>query len=423
MQLNKLNSLIIYADLEHGNNFEYLAGFIPRFEEALLVLHSDGSIYYLLGNENLKLAEHAHNKGTVIHVPQFSLPNQPMYDSPKIKDLLMQAGLKKGNSVGIVGWKKFTSTAEDNSATFDVPYFIVNKIQEILGDKGSLTNEINIFLGNNGVRTVNNANELVHYSFGSQLASKAIIQTMNSIELDKTEMEIASNLELFGQPNSVVTIVAAGQRFKNANLYPTRKKLQLGETLSLTVGYKGGLQSRAGFICETEDQLPKEYAGYLDKVVKPYFTATCAWIENIHVGMNGYELYNIINSVFPKDEYGWTLNPGHLIGNDEWMSSPIYEGSKEVLKSGMMFQIDIIPSVNGYPGTSAECGIALIDEQLRKELKSDYPEFYFQCEESKNYLINELGIDVSNDVLVISNAVLYLRPFFLNKEYAMAYNK
>ena len=32
-----LDALVVYADLEHGSSFEYLVGFLPRFEEALLV--------------------------------------------------------------------------------------------------------------------------------------------------------------------------------------------------------------------------------------------------------------------------------------------------------------------------------------------------------------------------------------------------
>ena len=34
-----LDCIIIYEDMEHGGNFEYLTGFLTRFEEALLVLH------------------------------------------------------------------------------------------------------------------------------------------------------------------------------------------------------------------------------------------------------------------------------------------------------------------------------------------------------------------------------------------------
>ena len=41
MKENNLDVLVIYADLEHGSNFEYLCGFLPRFEEALLVIKND----------------------------------------------------------------------------------------------------------------------------------------------------------------------------------------------------------------------------------------------------------------------------------------------------------------------------------------------------------------------------------------------
>ena len=35
MEEEQIDCLIIYGDLEHGSNFEYLTGFLPRFEEAL----------------------------------------------------------------------------------------------------------------------------------------------------------------------------------------------------------------------------------------------------------------------------------------------------------------------------------------------------------------------------------------------------
>lgn len=34
MRAEGFDALIVYADKEHGSNFEYLTGFIPRFEEA-----------------------------------------------------------------------------------------------------------------------------------------------------------------------------------------------------------------------------------------------------------------------------------------------------------------------------------------------------------------------------------------------------
>lgn len=417
MKNHSLDVLVIYADLEHGSNFEYLSGFLPRFEEALMLLHQSGDLYYLLGNENVKLAKHAHLEGRVIKVPEFSLPNQPMKDALPLTEVFQMAGLREGHRVGLVGWKLFSTTPMQH---FDLPHFMVNALEKVVST-GSLINATGLFIGNGGIRRQNNANELVHYAFGAELASRAILTGLDSLSLGKTEMEIASHLDLYGQPKSVVTIAATGQRFENANLYPSFKPLKMGDSFSMTVGYKGGLQSRSGYLCEFEEQLPEGSKDYIDKVVKPYFTAVVAWIENISIGMPGKVLYGLIEAVLPPATYGWTLNPGHLIGTEEWMASPIYKGSEEPLLSGMMLQIDIIPSVPGYAGTSAESGIALADELLRADLQAAYPEFYERCELRKTYLREVLGISISEDVLLLSNAVLYMRPLMLSRDLAMGY--
>lgn len=39
-----LDKLVIYGDVEHGSNFEYLVGFFTRFEEALLIIDKSGEI-------------------------------------------------------------------------------------------------------------------------------------------------------------------------------------------------------------------------------------------------------------------------------------------------------------------------------------------------------------------------------------------
>ncbi len=66
METEKFDQLVFYADKEHGSNFEYLTGFIPRFEEGLLVLNKDGTATLILGNENLKLVP------TCTHLSRFN---------------------------------------------------------------------------------------------------------------------------------------------------------------------------------------------------------------------------------------------------------------------------------------------------------------------------------------------------------------
>ncbi len=130
MTQDNFDCLIIYADLEHGSNFEYLTGFLPRFEEALLVLHKDGKAYLVLGNENLNKADKARLKAEAVHMPHLSLPNQPMNTQETVEEILSKCDLEHTQKIGLVGWKNFTSTKEDNYQLFDLPHFLVHAVQK-----------------------------------------------------------------------------------------------------------------------------------------------------------------------------------------------------------------------------------------------------------------------------------------------------
>jgi hypothetical protein len=414
-----LDALVVYADVEHGTNFEYLVGFVPRFEEALLVLHSDGSAFLILGNENYNKAQYSRISATGIHCPYFSLPNQPMEPNPTYSSVLLEAGIQKGMKMGLVGWKHFTSRLEDNRSFFDIPSFIVDAVRELVGDGGSITNRTDLFIaGNRGVRRVNNANEIAHYEFGASLASDCILRAMNKLEVGVSEMELGNELNALGQRNNVVTIASTGKRFEKGNLYPTAKKVALGDPISLTVGYKGGLSSRAGYAVMNRSDLPESKKNYIEDLAAPYYTAIVAWLENIRIGMSGGDMYNFIDGVLPREVYHWHLCPGHLTADEEWLSSPIYENSDEYIKSGMIFQTDIIPRVAGYDGVSAESTIAIADDVLQQEIREKYPELWTRIQKRKEYIKDILGIKLSEDILPLCSTVAYLRPYLLNKKLA-----
>ncbi|AKF38959.1 aminopeptidase P family N-terminal domain-containing protein [Yersinia enterocolitica] len=415
-----IDYLLVYADKEHGGNFEYLTGFIPRFEEAALVLHASGKIFLLLGNENLKLSQYARVSNTAIHIPYFSLPNQPMNNSKTLADLLADTGIQQAKKVGIAGWKLFTSKLDDNSQLFDIPHFILSAIKQTVSSSTPVVNATNLFIGSDtAARVTNNANELAHYEYGANLASNCILNALTAVDIGVTEKQLGSYLADEGQPNTVVMIAATGDRFENANLYPGDKIVQLGDKISLTTGYKGGLSSRTGYAVHHSDELPLAQRDYLERVAIPYYAAVVTWLENIRIGMSGKEMYAAIEAVLPKSQYHWSLNPGHLVADEEWLCSPIYKDSEEKIRSGMLFQIDIIPVVKGYAGVSAEDGIALADQHLRDELAAHYPDVWQRIQKRRDYLSNILNIHLSEEVLPMSNTVGYLRPFLLDKYSAL----
>lgn len=419
MRAEKLDSLIIYCDLEHGGNFAYLTGFVTRFEESLLILHQDGIAFFVAGNENLKLNQHSRISATLLHYPQFSLPDQPMAGEKTLTTVLQEAKISDSKaSIGIVGWKMFTTTNENNRQIFDVPHFIVTAVKKA-APNSKIENRSDLFIDpQKGVRSINNANEIAYYEFGSSLASDCVLNALDAVAIDKTEMEIGTHLTRYGQTPNVMPIAATGERFSHAFISPTDKKVQLGDKMSLTTGFKGGLASRSGYAVHNEDQLPQDQTDYLEKVAKPYFNAVTTWLEKIEIGMTGGQLYQMIEAVLPKETYHWHLNPGHLTADEEWLSSPIKKNSPHPLTSGMLLQIDIIPSVSGYAGASCENGIALADSKLRQELAANYPTVWQRIKARQEYIRQELNIALPDHVLPLSSGVAFYTPFFLAKDLA-----
>ncbi|WP_407436564.1 M24 family metallopeptidase [Lelliottia sp.] len=410
------DALIIYADKEHGGNFEYLTGFVPRFEEGLLIVKKTGEVTLILGNENLKMANYSRIPATLQHCPHFSLPNQPMDHERPLEEIFIETGLNTISKIGLVGWKMFTSTTANNKHLFDIPWFIVDAVKNSIASNTVLENAAHLFIrGDRGARITNNENEIAHYEYGANLASNCILDAMNAVEPGLRETELGALLAAEGQYQTVVTIAASGQRFEKANFYPSYKTLERGQPLSMTTGFKGGLSSRTGFVIADESELPDNQKDYLERVAKPYFGAVATWLENIKIGMRGGEMYDLIGNVLSKEKYGWHLNPGHLSADEEWMSSPIYKNSAETLKSGMIMQIDIIPSVPGYTGVSAEESIALADKALVQKIQAFYPELWARITARREYIRQVLNIHLTDDVIPLSNTVAYLRPFLLAK--------
>lgn len=420
MQQHQLDSLVIYADKEHGGNFEYLAGFIPRFEEALLVVRATGELTYVMGNENLKLVPHARNAGRCLHAPVFSLPNQPMKHHQPLHDLLKSAGITDVQHVGIAGWKLFRCDPVTDKTTFDVPAFILDAVRKAAGVAGDVVNATGLFTSpENGARRINTANEVAFYEYGANLASTQVLAALDTIAPGKSEKEIGQLLAGEGQHGNVIMIAATGERFAHANLYPSDKTIRHGDKFSLTAGYKGGLTSRAAYVVAAENELPEEVSDWLQRLAIPYYHTVVTWLEALRIGLTGGELYQLVEQTLPQSIYHWHLNPGHLVADEEWLCSPVYGGSVIPFESGMLFQIDIIPSLPGYGGSSIEDTVGLADESLRKELETQFPEVWQRMVTRKKYLTDVLSIRLSEDVILLSNTVGYLRPFLLDKSRAL----
>lgn len=420
MKENGFSSLIIYADKEHGGSFEYLTGFIPRFEEALQILNVDGTSTLILGNENYNKTKHALVESKGILCPLFSLPNQPMGNFRPVEFYLGQVEIDQTKKVGLVDWKLLSNDFEDFHSQSAMPAFIIEGLKKMVPEN-KLVNATQLYIDpEKGARVTNNANEIARYEYGASLASDSILTAMNTLKEGISEQEIGNLLQADGQLPNVVTIAAFGDRFKNANIYPLNTKLEYGNKVAITNSHKGGLSSRSGYAVRNEEDLDEVDENYLEDVVKPYFAAYNFWFDHIKIGKHGGEFYDEFNAFYSQEQFGWELNPGHLTADEEWLASPFFSSSDKTVQSGMIFQVDFIPNQEGHHGVSAESTVAIADEALRKEIEDEYPELWERIQNRRQYMRDELNIELKEELLPLCSTLAYYRPFFLNPDKALA---
>jgi len=116
----------------------------------------------------------------------------------------------------------------------------------------------------------------------------------------------------------------------------------------------------------------------------------------------------------PFETFNLVLNPGHLIGLDEWLLSPIYEGSDEPLASGMAMQMDVIPGHPVYGSTRMEDGYVIADTALRAELTAQFPAVAARCAARAQFMREVIGMDVPDCLLPLADTCGIIAPWLLD---------
>lgn len=416
------DALLVYGDREHFANLAYLTGYDPRFEEALLVLMPRATPRLLLGNEGMAYSGVSSVELDRVLYQTFSLLGQPRGQSPMLKDILREAGLRAGQRLGVAGWKSFDEReASDPARTLEIPAFIVEVLAEIVGGRNRLFNASDIFMHPaEGLRAVNDVDQLAAFEFAASYASQAVRNLIFGVEAGMSEFEAVALMQMTGLPQSCHLMFSSGERASLGLASPSLRRMRAGDPVFLAYGIWGALNARGGWLARDETDLPSDVRDYADKLVAPYFRAIVEWYEAIGIGVTGGELHSIIESHLGDPFFGIGLNPGHLIHLDEWLHSPIYAASEVPLRSGMALQVDVIPATHSpYHTTNIEDGIALADKDLRLEFWRKYPAAWDRIQHRRNFMRSALGIRLKPEVLPFSNMPAYLPPFWLSPGRAM----
>ena len=419
---------IVYADREHFPNMAYLTGYDPRFEEALLIidLNRFGEVKPLLlvGNEGIGYANVSPIKDDleIVLYQSLSLLGQDRSRSRPLADILRDGGVAAGRRVGVAGWKYFgVSETATPAAWIEIPAYIVDTLRELTGGAGQVRNAGHLFMdATDGLRATNEVEQLAAFELAATFVSQSVRNVLFGVRPGMTELEVGELMRLNGLPHSTHVFLAAGPRTNLGMISPSLNRVQQGDPFTACCALWGGLTSRAGFLVENVGQLPDDIQDYVEKLVAPYYQAIVAWYEKVGIGVTGGSLYRLIHDRIGDPFFGVHLNPGHLIHLDEWVHSPIYEGSTETLRSGMALQVDVIPATGtAYYTSNIEDGIALADEALRAAFAAQYPEAWKRIQARRAFMQEALGITLKPEVLPFSNIPAYLPPFVLAPQRAM----
>ncbi len=362
--------LVMYADREHSANLAWLTGFDPRFEEAVLIVGPAGDPAILVGNECYGMAGAAPLAMRRHRFQDLSLPGQPRDRSRPLAEILGEEGIGQGSRVGVVGWKTYA-----DRGSMDVPSYIADELRRVTGESGAVENATDLLIdAGDGLRVINEVDQLAALEDAACRTSNGVRRLLLGLRPGMTEREAVRLLDWDGAPLSCHLMLTAGPRATLGLLSPGDRAIEAGDRFTVAFGIWGALVCRAGFVVADAAELPAGIGDYVDRLVAPYFEAVAEWYGALRIGQTGGALFEIVDRHLGDPFFGIFLNPGHQIQLDEWVNSPISRGSTIELRSGMAFQVDIIPATGtDYFTTNIEDGVALADASLRAAFEAAHP--------------------------------------------------
>jgi Xaa-Pro aminopeptidase len=399
--------LIVYGDREHFANLLWAAGLDPRFEEALLILAADRDPLLLLGNECVNYVPASPAPLRIERYQPFSLPDMPRGDSRELAAILRDEGLDAHARAAFAGWKDYAQPHQ-----IDAPAYLVDAVRFACGFE-NVTSAAGWFTNpGDGFRTTAHPTEIAYFEWTNTLASDGLRRVVHALEPGVLDHDLLKLVEYNGVPLAChMTLKCGANRVSLASARGER--LERGGRFSAGIGYWGANVCRCGWVAESEQELPPEAQGYVAHFVEPYFEAMAEWFALLKPGTTGGELHAAIHSRLPAGRFHIFLNAGHLIGFDEWICSPVREGSNVPLRSGMVMQADVIPSHPGLYSTRLEDGYLIAGDALRAQLDSGV---LARAAARRQWMRDALGVNLDESVLPLSNLCGWIAPLLLKPD-------
>jgi hypothetical protein len=182
---------------------------------------------------------------------------------PRLIDRLRDAGIKPGDTVGLVGWK-YLQPEEDTEYTkaFFVPAAYVQMFERLLGVEGAIKDVTPVLMHpETGLRATIDADQLAAFEWAATRCSLALSRVVSGVQEGESEFDAVRRMDYSGDPLNVHTMFASSppgeaviglrpSRWRNPAIRVLMRTLQ-----SLSPSTQGIRFSRSGEACSRSHAL------------------------------------------------------------------------------------------------------------------------------------------------------------------------
>lgn len=413
MRSRGLDALVVYGDREHFGDLYHLTGVDPRFEEGLFVL-TDTASTIVLGNENLGRPDHD-VVGNVVLWQELSPAGQRRDSPATLESVLRKGGVTAGSIVGVNGQKRLSPAYfESTDEKFSAPAYLVDTLRKLVVN-GELRDAKDLFTHPDfGLRSVATVHDIARFEFGASVLSLSVLRAMEGIAPGINADELSDGYFSRGVSETVHRMLNFGGQVGLGSPRPTAARL--GDKFQLAQGIRGGLTARVGLIASSESDLQPAQAELFNALTLNYFDVLVGWHENVRVGADTADVFDVVDGIRDDSVWKFWLNPGHHLHYEEWSYSTFWKDDHHTLRSGAMLQCDVIPvTARADVEVGIEDGLVLADSALREEIANVYPELWDRIQARRSFLADKIGVQLNESLLPLSNTPLWHTPYVLDR--------
>ena len=135
---------------------------------------------------------------------------------PDLAAVLREAGLSRGQTIGLVGWKYFEPAEwDDASPGLFVPHYLAAMLSRIAGGTEALKDATPVLMHpTTGLRSTIDVDQIALHEWGAARASAAVWRILTGTRLGVSEMEAASAMGYAGE------VLSAHVMYRDRRLEP-----------------------------------------------------------------------------------------------------------------------------------------------------------------------------------------------------------